>query len=542
MDKQQFNDGRKRSQPRCEDILNKFIARFDGLKVAYGHYVLPPSTADIEEGEKHAGRGITKQDTLTADEYESHLRGEASLGVVPIQEDNSCVFGAIDIDVYSNFDLPALARKLAAFPVIVCRTKSGGAHVYLFTSEKVPASLLVRKLRELAQWLGYGKAEVFPKQVAIQVDRGDVGGWINLPYFGGARTDRYALHPETGGALLDLTEFLDLADKKAIDKKGLKSLAIVPPIEGSDSADAMADGPPCLKFLLPQGFSEGGRNTALLNLGVYLRLRYPEDWQERLEDYNRRFLSPPLSSDEVITIRKSLDRKEYSYTCEQSPLVNHCNRDLCLKQKFGIGGKNKGKGKESDRLVNQALEQAAELWQSQDGDYYATVTVTDHKEHMAMESPSFKLWLAALLRKSENKAPSANALNETVLALQAEAFTKGVKHTLYPRVAGDLAEKTVYVDLADEQRHVVRVTADGWAVVRDCPVKFKRTAYTRALPLPVPGGSMEQLRPFVNLTSEADFLLLKAWLVGCFQPWGTYPLLSLTGRQGSAKSTVTPLR
>ena len=143
--------------------LERFINRFTGYDGAYGRYMLPPSTQDIEDGEKHEGRGITKQDPLTELEYSDHLDGEFSLGVVPIQADNFCLFGAIDIDVYSGLDLEALARRLAKFPVIVCRTKSGGAHVYLFTSEKVNATLMVRKLRELAQWLGYGKAEVFPK-------------------------------------------------------------------------------------------------------------------------------------------------------------------------------------------------------------------------------------------------------------------------------------------------------------------------------------------------------------------------------------------
>ena len=49
---------------------------------------------------------------------------------------------------------------------------------------------------------------------------------------------------------------------------------------------------------------------------------------------------------------------------------------------------------------------------------------------------------------------------------------------------------------------------------------------------------MTLLRRFVNVASEDDFRMLVAWLIGCFRPKGPYPILILTGEQGSAKSTT----
>jgi len=46
------------------------------------------------------------------------------------------------------------------------------------------------------------------------------------------------------------------------------------------------------------------------------------------------------------------------------------------------------------------------------------------------------------------------------------------------------------------------------------------------------------LRQFLNTGSETDFKMLVAWLRGCFHPRGPYPILILTGEQGSAKSTT----
>ncbi len=70
------------------------------------------------------------------------------------------------------------------------------------------------------------------------------------------------------------------------------------------------------------------------------------------------------------------------------------------------------------------------------------------------------------------------------------------------------------------------------------PVKFRRTRGMLPLPVPVSGGNLADLRPFVNIASDADWILLSAWLVATLRPTGPYPVLVLHGEQGSAKSTL----
>ena len=62
---------------------------------------------------------------------------------------------------------------------------------------------------------------------------------------------------------------------------------------------------------------------------------------------------------------------------------------------------------------------------------------------------------------------------------------------------------------------------------------------TGMLPLPVPesGGTINLLRPYVNL-GELDFRLFVAWLTAAMRPAGPYPPLVLYGEQGSAKTTL----
>lgn len=63
----------------------------------------------------------------------------------------------------------------------------------------------------------------------------------------------------------------------------------------------------------------------------------------------------------------------------------------------------------------------------------------------------------------------------------------------------------------------------------------------KPLPIPEAGGSLDKLRPFVNVASEADFVLLVAWLLAALRPGRPYPVLVLTGEQGSAKSSLAAL-
>ena len=57
------------------------------------------------------------------------------------------------------------------------------------------------------------------------------------------------------------------------------------------------------------------------------------------------------------------------------------------------------------------------------------------------------------------------------------------------------------------------------------------------LPIPVKGGSIQELRPFYNVRDE-DFVLLVGWQLGALRPTGPYALLIVTGAAGGGKTTV----
>ena len=310
------------------NTLERFKGLYNGLDRVYGKYEIDKDLSSRQV--KVAGKAVTVKAGVTIELFQKHLDGEQGLGIVPIRDDQKCVFGALDIDEY-DLDLVALNEEVQnqGMPLVVCRTKSGGAHCYMFC-EPIRADIVQSKLKEFANALGYPKIEIFPKQKEIRPD--GVGNWINLPYFDSVsgEFDRFAYNAK-GEPIMDVLKFCEYAEHMRIDLDELKAIKV----EKRDLP--FGDGPPCLQHLAMRGFPEGTRNTGLMNMGVYARKKFGEDWETELEVINHKLMEPPLKSGEVQTIIKSLSRKDYHYTCEQSPLCDVCHKDSCYSRKFGIG-------------------------------------------------------------------------------------------------------------------------------------------------------------------------------------------------------------
>lgn len=310
-------------------LAESMMSLFEGFSGAHGTH------GDTEQRPGGVKREIKKtartlRDPVTLELWEQHLAGTRALGIITIREDSTCLWGAVDVDKYDLVHMETV-RWLAEMkiPGIVCRTKSGGAHVFLFFSEPIPASEVIPKLHELASAMGSGGSEVFPKQANVLVDRGDLGNWLNMPYFGGDKTSRYAVAPDGRG--LSVGQFVALAQRSRITRRQFAGLRMV------QSVAEMSDGPPCLEYLASVKIGEGSRNNGMYNLAVLAKRMRPDGWSELLEDWNRRFLSPPGSSADVQAMVKRFEKKDYHYKCNDQPIAQHCNVAVCRGRKFGVG-------------------------------------------------------------------------------------------------------------------------------------------------------------------------------------------------------------
>ena len=187
------------------------------------------------------------------------------------------------------------------------------------------------------------------------------------------------------------------------------------------------------------------------------------------------------------------------------------------------------------------LASSARLYRSADGRLHARVPVGDRYEIYGLNSSGFRNWLTEGYFLDRGEPPSQWAIRRVVSLLEARAQFDGGTPSVFIRVGRDQdADGNVsayFLDLGDPSGRAIKIRADGWTVVDRPDVHFRRPAGLLPLPMPSHEGSIDLLRPYVNL-GKRDFRLMIAWLTAALRPVGPYPILALHGEQGSAKSTL----
>jgi hypothetical protein len=199
------------------------------------------------------------------------------------------------------------------------------------------------------------------------------------------------------------------------------------------------------------------------------------------------------------------------------------------------------------------LEQAAEagLFHSDDDNCYADIERNGHRETLRIGSTAFRQWLLhEYYRKSGGMVPSAEPLRAAIETLKARALYDGPQRSVYLRVAS--ADGKIYLDLADDGWRAVEVDENGWRLIINPPVRFRRAPGMRPLPVPVKSDvtkALRTLRRLVNLRKDddepsiddTDFVLLVCFMAAALrsdEPSLPYPVLGIQGEEGSAKSTL----
>jgi len=326
----------------------RFRKIFVGLEERFGYHI-----ADYEEGNgKKAGKSFTSNYPHTLEMWIAHLEGKKfkiktnsgikevdSLGLCPINTKSQCVWGAIDLDNYKP-SIIELFKKLNSInvPITPFRSKSGGVHIYIFMEEPVPALLMREKLHEIKHIFAVEKPDkIFPVQKYLNLEKGSAGSWINLPYHNATNTERYMIKRD--GTKGTLEEFFIAYEKNKITPAQLKKLKTN--IDEGETGDWFKDGPPCMQALAKFGIEKSQRNETLIDMTRYIKLRYPENWKDKVGDYNKKFVQPigsGLPYTEVNNIIGSREKKDYAYRCNSDWLKPHCNREQCILRKFGVGG------------------------------------------------------------------------------------------------------------------------------------------------------------------------------------------------------------
>lgn len=182
-----------------------------------------------------------------------------------------------------------------------------------------------------------------------------------------------------------------------------------------------------------------------------------------------------------------------------------------------------------------------EPFHNAEGNCFADMQVGGHRETWPIRSRSFKLWIAKLFFDATKGAPASDAMQSALNVIESHARFNGAEREVHVRIASQ-GERCVYVDMCDESWRAIEIDADGWRIVAESPVRFRRAKGMLSLPVPERGGTVEQLDGFINTVSKSDDLILVvAWLIAAFRGEGPYAILATKGEHGAAKSTTTRL-
>lgn len=343
------------------DVIEEFMSVFDGNKDFHVRNDYP-YLEKVPAGTKLEGKmkPIFVDEEVTEKTYRDHLAGRHGLGLCPISDDNKCKFGVIDIDVYATDYLWLLKLNYdEGLGFIPFRSKSGGLHLYYFTSRAVKAETVIASLQGFCDALslekrfssdGQTKVEIFPKQKKLA--SGGHGGAITIPYYGGDDAIQYML--DQNGNKVGIEAAL---------KQIKKARSSFTELDEAVKALPYGDAPKCVQALMLNNAlgENSGRNNFLFTCAVYLKKKHGNSaFQEELVAFNER-LPVPLEDAEVEAMIAKVEENEYNYKCSDIPCVAYCNSKECSKREFGVG-REKGYFTGLDYGVIKKVNSATPYW------------------------------------------------------------------------------------------------------------------------------------------------------------------------------------
>ena len=318
--------------------MKEYIEYFSGLKRSYGVCKIDDGYIDEATGKKKWKHEWAKT-PVTHKDYEDHIKGIKSIGIQPCTDEGMARFGAIDVDKYpidTKFYLDIIQDK--KLPIIPILSKSGGLHLYVFTTRLVKAKEIRNFLEELLFVFKLPQStEIFPKQTQLISTDGTVsnGNFINLPYNG---DDRKAL--DIDGSKMPFQKFVQTVGLNLVDPKNFKQIKLdLVRKELMGGGEEFEDGPPCLQKLTKEVMSfTDGRDRFLYNYMVMAKKKYPDTWKKMVLQAGRKYFTfdEHWTDTHIESKIKNWEKQKKGFTCSDPLLEPNCMKALCMKRKYGV--------------------------------------------------------------------------------------------------------------------------------------------------------------------------------------------------------------
>lgn len=192
---------------------------------------------------------------------------------------------------------------------------------------------------------------------------------------------------------------------------------------------------------------------------------------------------------------------------------------------------------QAQQLQETVTDAGVELFHDTQHRGYASFPLNGHVETWPLRSGDFRRFLTLVYYRRFGRAVRREVIAEQLEILQAKAQFDGPQLEVHVRLA-PAGDDSLVLDLGGDDWSVIEIEAGGWQWRPSTSARLIRPPGLQPLWTPEHGGSIDQLRPFLNVTDDDQWRLLVGFLVGVFHPSGPYPVLAFNGEQGSAKSTA----
>lgn len=206
------------------------------------------------------------------------------------------------------------------------------------------------------------------------------------------------------------------------------------------------------------------------------------------------------------------------------------------------GGLHGGDGGIADSVLSLLAKRELRFIHNADNECFALVNVDGHQEVLPLGEKAsgmtdFRMRVQRIAKDAGIRYMPDEAWANIWGSVRSDALTDGDERPVNLRCA-TLGDRH-YLDLCNSTWQVVEISASGWRVIegKKSPVLFRRTSNMRPLPLPEAGGDVGLLWPYIAVP-EAHRPLYLAVLLAMYRTGVPYPILALTGMEGSGKTTV----
>lgn len=193
---------------------------------------------------------------------------------------------------------------------------------------------------------------------------------------------------------------------------------------------------------------------------------------------------------------------------------------------------------QAETIIRIVEEKGAVMFHDTAKDPFAAMTIDGHRKIWAIDSAGFSIFLSGLYYTTEKKPLKKENLSQAKEILKFQALHENeIDVPLETRVAK--CDDAIWYDLVNDKWEAVKITADGWELMDNPPILFRRFRHQNSQVHPSVEGDIKRILKYINL--QENHTLFLCWLVCCFVPNIPHAMPIFFGEKGAAKTTACTL-